>query len=212
MVQTIQKTKSGFFNISAWKLRDIILVSMLSVFFAILYIGLDYVIRFPRPFFALFGLGEFNNSFFAGIYYISATFAAYIMRKPGIALVTGLMSALVQVPLGNPWGVTLFMYGLMQGAGAEIGYLIFRYKKYGWASILASAAICLIFSFALDWFVRGLWEYRMAYLVTRFSIRFASALFFAGVLSKLLADRLAKAGVLKSYPIGENYVGNINEP
>jgi len=204
-----QKSKSVLYS---WKLRDIILVSMLSVFFGILYYALDNVVRFPRPFFALFGLGEFTTSFFAGIYLISATFAAYIMRKPGIALVTGLMSALVQVPMGNPWGVTLFLYGLMQGAGAEVGCLIFRYRKYGWASIFASAAICLIFSFALDWFVRALWEYRPAYIVTRFSIRFASALFFAGFLAKLLADRLAKAGVLKSYPIGEKHLGNIDEP
>ncbi|MCL2609875.1 MAG: ECF transporter S component, partial [Treponema sp.] len=169
-------------------------------------------VRFPQPFFALFGLGEFTSSFFAGIYLISATFAAYVMRKPGIALVTGLMSALVQVPMGNPWGITLFLYGLMQGAGAEIGYLIFRYKKYGWAAILASATVCFLFSFSLDWFVRALWEYRVGYIVTRFSIRFASAIFFAAVLSKLLADRLAKAGVLKSYPIGEKYPGNIDEP
>ena len=204
-----QKSKSVLYS---WKLRDIILVSMLSVFFGILYVTLDYVVRFPRPFFALLGLGEFTTSFFAGIYLISATFAAYIMRKPGIALVTGLMSALVQVPMGNPWGVTLFLYGLMQGAGAELGYLIFRYRRYGWASILASAAICLIFSFALDWFVRALWEYRIAYIVTRFSIRFASALFFAAFLAKLLADKLAKAGVLKSYPIGEKHLGNIDEP
>jgi len=212
MEQTIQKTKSGFFNLSAWKLRDIILVSMLSVFFGILYISLDYVVRFPRTLLAMIGLGEYSGAFFAGIYFMSATFSAYIMRKPGVAFVTGLMSALVQIPLGTPWGIWLFMYGLMQGAGAEIGYLIFRYKKYGWASILASAGICWIFSFGVDWFARGLWDYGVTYNVIRFVTRFVSALFYAGFLTKLLADRLAKAGVLKSYPIGEKYLGNINEP
>ena len=37
-------------------------------------------------------------------------------------------------------------------------------------------------------------------------IRLASSILFCGIGSKLLADGLAKAGVLKAYPLGQKYL------
>jgi energy-coupling factor transport system substrate-specific component len=78
--------------------------------------------------------------------------------------------------------------------------------------MLLAAAGSMVFSFILAWY-RGIWApLSFGFIAARFSIRLCSALLFSGILSKLLADRLAKAGVLKSYPIGEKYLGNIDEP
>jgi energy-coupling factor transport system substrate-specific component len=78
--------------------------------------------------------------------------------------------------------------------------------------MLLSATGSMVFSFILAWY-RGIWApLSFGFIAARFSIRLCSALLFSGILSKLLADRLAKAGVLKSYPIGEKYLGNIDGP
>jgi len=133
------------------------------------------------------------------------------MRKPGVATITSTMTGVVQVLLGSPFAATVVVSAFFQGLGSESAFAIFKYKKINWAAILLAAAFCTVFSFVLAWY-RGIWaELSFGFVTARFFVRLTSALFFAGLLSKLLADRLAKAGVLKSYPIGEKYIGSIDE-
>jgi len=196
----------------SWKLKDVILVSMLSVFFGIIFLSLDYLVQFIRPFFVFFGLGELTSDFVFGIWFMAQIFAMYIMRKPGIALITGILSAVIQIPLGSPWGAIVAASGLMQGVGAELVFLLFRYKKFNVAVMLLAGASCAVFSLVLDWYLGFMAELQIGFIAARLLIRTISGIFFAGFISKLLADRLAKAGVLKSYPIGEKYIGSIDEP
>jgi ABC-type thiamin/hydroxymethylpyrimidine transport system permease subunit len=44
-----------------------------------------------------------------------------------------------------------------------------------------------------------------------FITRLVSGFIFSVVIVKLLADGLAKAGVLKSYPVGEKYTVDMDE-
>jgi len=201
-----RKTKSALYS---WKLKDIILVSMLSVFLGVIYLSADYLIMLVRPIFDFFGLGSLAGEALFGIWFVGNTLAMYIMRKPGIALVTGILSAAVQLPMGSPWGAIVVVSGVMQGFGAELVFFLFRYKKFNRASMFTAAASTAVFSLILDLYLGYLAELSFGFVAVRFSVRLVSALFFAGVLSKLLADRLAKVGVLKSYPIGEKHAGDI---
>ena len=207
-----QARRKSMFNLYAWKLKDVILVSMLSVFFGIICLSVVHLSLFITPFLALVGLGEMTIEFVFGIWFFAATFSPYIMRKPGVATVTSTMTGVVQVLLGSPFAATVVVSAFVQGLGAEAAFALFRYRKANWATMLLAAAGCAAFSFVLAWY-RGIWaELSVAFVAARFCVRLASALVFAGALSKLLADRLAKAGVLKSYPIGAQYVGSIDEP
>ena len=195
----------------SWKLKDVILVSLLAVFFAIICLSAVYLAMFLTPFLVPFGLGEMTVEFFFGIWFFVATFSAYIMRKPGVATITSTMTGLIQVFLGNPSAATVVVSAFWQGLGAESAFALFKYKKASLLTMLLAATGCTVFSFILAWY-RGLWvDLPLGFLVARFCIRLASALIFSGLVSKLLADRLAKAGVLKSYPIGAQYLGNIDE-
>ena len=125
------------------------------------------------------------------------------MQKPGVATIVGLLTGFVQVLLGSPFAATVWLSGLVQGFGAEVGFALFGYKKWNLISMLIAATGATIASFILAW-QRGSWdELAIEIVLLRFLIRLISALIISGVLSKLLADRLAKAGVLKSYPLGE---------
>ncbi|MCL2233153.1 MAG: ECF transporter S component [Treponema sp.] len=203
--------KKTLFNLYSWKLKDVILVSLLAVFFAIICLSTVYLAIFLTPFLAPFGLGELTFEFFFGIFFFVATFSPYIIRKPGVATVTSTLTGIIQIFLGNP-NITVFFSAFWQGVGSESAFLLTRYKKFNLFTILMAAFGSTVFSFVLAWY-RGLWaELSFGFVAMRFGIRLASALLFAGILAKLLADRLAKAGVLKSYPIGEKYAGNIDEP
>jgi len=206
------KKTLSLFNLYAWKLKDVILVSLLAVFFGIVCLSVVHLSLFITPFLVPLGLGEMTIEFVFGIWFFAATFAPYIMRKPGVATITSTMTGVVQVLLGSPFAATVVVSALVQGLGAESAFLLFRYKKVNWGTMLLAAAGCTIFSFVLAWY-RGIWvDLSFGFVATRFFIRLMSAFLFAGLASKFLADRLAKAGVLKSYPIGEKHLGNIDEP
>ena len=204
--------KKTLFNLYAWKLKDVILVSLLGVFFAIICLSAVYLAMFLTPFLVPFGLGEMTVEFFFGIWFFVATFSPYIMRKPGVATITSTITGMVQVFLGSPAAATVVVSAFWQGLGSESAFLLSRYRKFNIATMLLAAAGSTVFSFILSWY-RGMWaELSVTFVAVRFIVRLASALLFAGIAAKLLADRLAKTGVLKSYPIGEKYAGNIDEP
>ena len=191
-------------QIKNWTLKDVILSSILGAFFAVICLGTVFILLGPAvPVFVFIGLGglEFEISF--GIFLFSVTFAPYIMQKPGVATIVGLLTGFIQVILGSPFAATVWLSGLVQGFGAEIGFALFGYKKWNLLSMLVAATGAAVASFILAW-LRGSWyELTPFIVIIRFVIRWISTLIISGVLAKFLADRLAKAGVLKSYPLGE---------
>jgi energy-coupling factor transport system substrate-specific component len=55
------------------------------------------------------------------------------------------------------------------------------------------------------------YQLNIGLLIAMFAVRAASAIIFTAILAKFLADRLAKTGVLKNYPIGYNQVVQMDE-
>lgn len=187
-----------------WKLKDIILSSILGALFAIASLGTALMALGPFvPVFAAIGFPGFEFEPVFGIFFFSSTFAGYIMQKPGVPTIVGFLTGFIQVLLGSPAAATVWLSGLVQGFGVEIGFALSRYKKWNIISMLIAATTATIASFVLAW-QRGSWDnIALEIVALRFVIRLISALIISGVLAKILADRLAKAGVLKSYPLGE---------
>ena len=200
-------------DLSFWKLRDVILGSLVAVLFAFICFGTVHFIAFTLvPLLAPLGLGDIAMEFVFGIFFMSAVFAPYIIRKPGVAVVVGTMTGVIQILMGSAFAATLFVSAFFQGLGAEAAFASMRYRKYNLLTVLLAAFGATVASFILAYY-RGAWDQvSFGIVALRFCIRTLSALLFSGVLSKFLADRLAKAGVLKSYPIGEIYVESLDDP
>lgn len=196
-----------FKKLEGWKLQDIILMSILGAFFAAVCLGTVLTLIGPAiPLFAAVGLADLSFEVMFGVFLMSAVFAPYIIQKPGVATVVGFLTGYIQVLMGSPFAATVWLSGLVQGFGAEVGFALFAYKKWNLLSVLAAATGATVSSFLLAWY-RGSWTNLAWEIVAlRFIIRWASALLVSGFFAKYLADRLAKVGVLKSYPLGkENY-------
>jgi len=201
----------SYWNLYAWKLRDVILASLIATLFAVICFATVHTTIFAiTPLIAPLGLGDIAIEFVFGVFFFSAVFAAYIMQKPGVALVVGTLTGFVQVLMGTAFASTLMPSAFIQGLGAEVVFALFRYKRWNLLTVLLAALNMAIFSFILAWY-RGLWvDLGFGFVATRFVIRAISALVISGVLAKFLADRLAKAGVLKSYPLAARYQGNLD--
>ena len=202
-------------NTYSWKLKEIIMVGIIGVIFALVSFGTAQGISIPLllPFAALGFPPNYSFEVFWGIFFMHAILAGYIIRKPGVGLCAAMLAVLIQFLMGNATGPLIFLSGLVTGLGAEIGFALFGYKKWNLFTLFVAIVGCTVLSFTLTWWTLG---YRtMGLGLPTMSVIFFTRLFsgfiFSGIIGKFLADRLAKTGVLKSYPIGSDFVVSIDE-
>lgn len=188
----------------AWKLKDIIMVGFVSIIFAVIYLAAVYFASFLSTALTPFGLAPLGNEFVFGIWFMAATFAAYIIQKPGVAIISEILAALIEVLMGNMYGPIVLVSGLIQGAGAEAVFAAGRYRKFNLATICLAAAGCCVTSFIWGFFRSGFGLLDTKLLLLMFAIRLVSSLIFSGLLCKTMADALARTGLLKSYPLGQS--------
>ncbi len=192
-----------------WNLHDIIMIGIISLIFAVIYLGAVYGSIALTATLTPMGLGVFGNEIFFGIWFMAATLAPYIIRKPGTAITAEILASFIEVLMGNMYGPIVFVSGFIQGAGAEVAFAATKYRKYDLKTMILASLGCTVFSFIWGFFRSGFLELEIGLLVIMFIVRFMSALLFSTVITKLLADALAKAGVLRGYPISSKYNTNL---
>ena len=189
-------------DMKKWQLKDIIMVAILSLFFAVIYLITVHFASFLGAVLAPYGLSTFANEIVFGIWFMASTLSAYIMQRAGVAIISEMLAALLEVLMGNFYGPIVFVSGFVQGLGAELGFAAFRYRRFDMLSICLAATGSCIASFIWGFFRSGFLDLAPGLLLGMFTVRLISSLLFSGVIVKLCGDGLAKSGVLKSYPIG----------
>jgi energy-coupling factor transport system permease protein len=185
-----------------WSTRDLLITIVIGLAFGVLLIPVTYAYA------ALLGLGIWVRSLMGGIYFLPAGFAAYVMRKPGATLLVSLVSGLVAMPF-TPYGLIVLLIGGLTGLiGELVVWLLTRYKNFSTRRLVIAGFVAGLIEFILilgslrstqlDWTVMGI-----ALLV--------SALVFAvcAALAKVLADSVAKTGVLANTPLGKSVMDEI---
>ena len=170
-----------------WKLQEIIFVAMLCIVFGVVYLVAVYAAAAMVAAFTPMGIGPMGNEIVFGIWFMVSTLAAYIIQRPGVALVSEVIAALIEVLLGNMYGPMVIVTGLVQGAGAELAFALGRYKSFETKDMLLASLFCTIISF-----------------VWSFVVRLVSSVVFCGLGSKAIGDALAKTGLLKGYALGRS--------
>ena len=191
-------------NKNSWKLNEIILMAMICIVFGVVYLGAAYLMSMIETPLAFTGLTKLGTEIIFGIWLMAATFAGYILQKPGAAILAEIIASVIEVLLGNWFGPMVIVAGIIQGLGAELVFGMHKYQKFN-GSVMYQAAIGTAITSFLWSFVRsGYLKFSIGVLVIYFIVRCISSLFFAGFLCKTVADSLKKAGLLKGYALGRN--------
>lgn len=186
-----------------WKLKEIVLMSILGVVFGIIYLAFFLVGQGIRNVLAPFGLAPFGYEIIFGIWFIVSIVAAYIIRKPGVAFTAELIAGVTEVLLGTAAGPGLILAAAIQGLGAEFAFAITKWKDYRLRILILSGVFAAVFSFTWNLFSSGNIALNPALLITMLAVRIISGALLAGVLGKWLSDKLAKTGVLRGYALGK---------
>ncbi|SFE54135.1 ECF transporter S component [Alteribacillus iranensis] len=175
---------------------DIVLIAILAI---VNGVALLYMAMLNQLLTALGG--PILTSITIGFYSISGVLAAYIIRKPGVAFFTLTLTGVVQVITGNPNGLITMVAGITDGLGVELGYALFRYKRWDWLSTAVAGMMAVPAWFIISAFWFGYYKWGIAILLSAFVVRCISGVVLTGWLSKIIGDILAKAGILKGFSI-----------
>lgn len=186
-----------------WKLKDILMIGIISVLFGVVYLGVTYLGGFVSGLLTPMGLTSLGYEPFYGIYFMAASFAAYVIRKPGAGLIAEILAAIIETLMGNFFGPIIILSGLVQGLGVEVIFAVFRYKKFNLKVMLLASAACSVFTLIYNIFISGYSQIAVPVLLLMLVVRLISAAIFTAIITKFLADRLADAGVLNGYAIGQ---------
>ena len=184
-------------------LQDVIMVSILSVVLGVVYLGVVYFSTTLVGFFTPMGIGSMGHEIVFGIWLMAATFAAYIIQKPGVAVITEVLAAVIEVLLGNFFGPMVIISGIVQGLGAELVFAGYRYKKWDHETVYLAAIGTCITSFIWSFIRSGYGKLSLPIILLFFVVRMISTLIFAGYIPIKLVDKLAEMKLLKSYAVGK---------
>lgn len=185
-----------------WELKDVIMMAILGVVFSAVYLAVFQGGLALSTALTPAGLAPFGFEMIYGVWFMAATLAAYIIRKPGVALVTEVLASFIELLMGNSGGLTVVLTGVIQGVGAELAFALFRYKKWNLGVMCLGSILSAVFIFCYELYYLNYIALAPTLLAAQLAVRFVSAVVFSGIICKLAGDALAKTGVVKSYAIG----------
>ena len=186
----------------SWELKDVIMMAILGVVFSAVYMAVFQGGLAISTALTPLGLSSFGFEIIYGVWFMAATLAAYIIRKPGVALLTEILASVVELLMGNSGGLTVVLTGFIQGLGAEVIFACFRYKKWNLLSMSLASMLSALFIFCYELYYLSYYLLAPSMLAAQLAVRFVSSIVFSGIICKLAGDALAKTGVVKSYAIG----------
>ena len=186
-----------------WELKDVIMMAVLGVVFAAIYMAVFNLGTVLSTALAAFGLSNFAFEIVYGVWFMAGTLAAYIIRKPGAGLVAELLAATIELLMGNSGGLTVVLTGLIQGVGIELGFAIFRYRKWKLSSMTLGGILAAFFIFCYELYYLNYATLALGLILSQLCVRFLSAFVFSGLICKLAGDGLARTGVVRNYAIGK---------
>lgn len=180
-----------------WRTIDIVVASVLGVAFGIIFWAWGLLWNGPADAIPLPG-----RAVLYGVWLVPAVLGALVIRKPGAALFTLTLAALVSVALGTSWGWTIVVQGPLEAAAAELAFALFAYRSYRLPVALLAATFAGLAAAIYDvfvWYPGTAWgSFRLPYIL----LTAASSLVVAGLGGVALTRALANTGVLDRFPAG----------
>ncbi len=176
-------------------IKEIVIVAMIAAVIGVIFTLMDFAYM---PLSSFLGVVFMELTF--GIYLLSGALPMYLVRKPGIAIFGGLVTAGVNLLLGSPYGLQLVLAGLLQAVGIEIGYAILGKYEGNMKNMVVGAVLGACLVLCRDTYFWGSpWMYGGAIAAGVVVVRLFSAVVIGIILVKVITLALNKTGVLKGF-------------
>jgi energy-coupling factor transport system substrate-specific component len=186
-----------------WRTLDIVTVAVLAVVSGVVFWAWNLAWTATGPLFAAFPPAQ---ALMYGVWLVPGVLGMLVVRRPGASVATAFLAAAVSWLLGAWWGLSVLWYGVLQGLAPETVFAATGYRSFGRGASFAAGAAAGAVPGVLDlvfWYPEWTAGWKLAWLLACVG----SSALIAGLGSHLLAGRLARTGVLDSFPVGRERVG-----
>ncbi|WP_026208564.1 ECF transporter S component [Catelliglobosispora koreensis] len=188
-------------TMARWRTIDIVVASTLAVVFGVIFWALGLLWYGPLE--TAFAAFPPARAVVNGIWFIPAILAPLIIRKPGAALYTETVAAIVSMLFGSSWGWLTFWYGVAQGAAGELAFAATGYRRFNATQAFLGGALAGGFATAMDILFTSIGDYTTGWQWAYGAFQVGSGAIIAGLGSYFLAQALARTGVLDRFPIAK---------
>ncbi|MFB8146476.1 ECF transporter S component [Microbacterium sp. NPDC056003] len=185
-----------------WRVVDIVVAAVLGVALGLVFWGwntVGYAWFVSMDAFTP-GLGGLA----VGIWLIGGVIGGLVIRKPGAALLVEVIAAVVSMLIGNVWGVSTLLSGVVQGLGAELVFALFLYARFTLPVAMLSGVGAAVGAWVFELFygsspnILKTAEFNTIYLIALV----VSGAVLAGLLGWLAVRALAATGALNRFAAG----------
>ena len=188
-------------GITSWRTIDLVTTAMLGVTFGVAYWGWSFAYE---GLITAFNAYQPASGLLGGPWLIAGVVGGLIIRKPGAALLAELIAANVEYLIGNQWGASTMVSGLLQGLGVEIVLALFLYRRFGVAIAALGAIVAAVIESVYEWSAYFDYWDRGEQLVYMACFA-ASGAVVAGVGGWVLVRSLAVTGALDAFAAGREH-------
>ena len=181
-----------------WRIVDIVVAAVVAVAFGAVFQAWNALYTVITPLFALLPPAQ---GLMYGVWLLPAVLIALIVRRPGAALLGGIVSAAVSLVLGSPYGVDALISGALQGGGAELGFAAGLYRRWSLPFAVLAGALAGVLATIHDVIVYFR-DFDPAYWAVFGVTTVLSGAVIAGVGAWLLVRALVATGVLRDFAVG----------
>ncbi|MGC5171812.1 ECF transporter S component [Micromonospora sp. DT81.3] len=182
-----------------WRVVDIVVASVIGVASSLIF--LLWNVGYELPSTVLTPLLPGLQGLLAGPWLFAGVLGGLIIRKPGAAVYTELVAAVISALIGNQWGPLTIVSGLVQGLGAELVFFLFLYASWRLPVAMlagAGAGLACGINDRILWYPGADTAFTVIYIASTT----VSGAVIAGLGSWLIARALAATGALSRFASG----------
>jgi energy-coupling factor transport system permease protein len=183
-----------------WRTVDIVVAAVIAVAFGAVFQAWNLVWEGAGPAFVAFPPLQ---GFMYGVWMIPGVVVPLVIRRPGAALLGEAIAASASALFGAPWGLLTIVYGVMQGAAAELVFAFGLYRRWGLVTAILAAAAAGAAASLLD-LALYYREWAPAWQLAYAALVIPSSAVIGGIGSWGLVRSLAQTGVLSGFPSGRD--------
>jgi len=173
--------------------RDIVIIAVIAAITGVVNTGVGNVWYLLNT-----SLGPLGGALLQGAFMWGYILTLWLVRKPGAALLVGVIESATEILLGNAAGIGTLGWGLSQGLAIEAVMAIANYNCYGLIAAVAAGAAASQFGTVWTAIFYG-WDPSTAKSVwLAVPINLVSGAILSGLLGYYLAKALAKTGLIRS--------------
>ncbi|HEY8913719.1 ECF transporter S component [Lacisediminihabitans sp.] len=182
-----------------WRVVDIVVASVIGVASGVIFWawGLAWT-----PLSAALAFAPGLAGLLAGGWLFAGVLGGIVIRKPGAALYTEVVAAVVSMLVGTQWGFSTLIWGVVEGLGAELVLVAFLYSNWRLGVVLLSGAGAGVAVGLLDTNFTDYAALDFGFKAVYFVSAVVSGIVIAGLLSWLAARGLARSGALSRFASG----------